>query len=497
MKLVRAIAICLLIIAAVIMWHQRHHRPVQGTVDLSSTAETPQSKTERIYNSLFPYWAEVCAGSEYAKRSGKFDKGKKEIILKGGNGGHAVMFIHGACMNSEAAIPQLKLCEKDSDATNPDSGVGISVDKIFKNINWMGSSGRNLFFNGGLRDDEVLTPQRYEKLVADLAKNPALSKVAIEDELLSRFNTQYKLTLSELKLPSHRSQYQEIIVREMIGTDVGLSLARSLLCTRLPLPQAALQDMINWLNERNLEAFKYGYHWDGVLDNCSHTTSNAFAATGVYDFKDTDRASDNALVNLGKISSFVLQSGFKAILHEMPGISAPTNNVIRLAEAAFERKIGSAADTFGNKDHYQTMAKHRWISYQPGAMMAVINIRLPAVNQIYVQGKEAFIFKAPPIKPQRKKLERYRDLDHKIYFDLQSNLEFFIKEYRDALAKQKSVDEEYNEYVAKHGNCTPDAYKPCIHTKSEQKFFQYYYRAYYQWLEETLTAAEEGLELLR
>ena len=109
----------------------------------------PEHRPSPVYDTLFPYYVELCALSQYRGKEGD----------PGGIPGHGVMYLHGACRDPKAHYPQLCLCE---DADTDDSGVGVSVNRYFKNANWMAVPGRKLFFEGNLEPDDRVTEQAVE-----------------------------------------------------------------------------------------------------------------------------------------------------------------------------------------------------------------------------------------------------------------------------------------------------------------------------------------------
>jgi hypothetical protein len=108
--------------------------------------ELYNERAHRIYNSLFPYYAEVCTVTRYRQRA-RTPGGRENT---GGTGGHATLFLHGACRDDPSTIPQLRLCADAVDLTDADSGVGVSVNQVFRNVVWNAVPGRRAFFHGGL-----------------------------------------------------------------------------------------------------------------------------------------------------------------------------------------------------------------------------------------------------------------------------------------------------------------------------------------------------------
>ena len=105
---------------------------------------------QRLYDSLFPYYAEVCTVSQLARRGER----------PGGWGGHATMFLAGVELLPGAGHPRLRLAEPGAD------GVGVSVNRAFRNANWVAVVGREAFFDGWLVPDAPLDERAYDDAVA-------------------------------------------------------------------------------------------------------------------------------------------------------------------------------------------------------------------------------------------------------------------------------------------------------------------------------------------
>jgi len=80
------------------------------------------------YDELFPHHIEVCALS----RIKPLDEGKK-----GSRAGHAVLFLEGACRDETFGFPQLRVCSNGRPLEHSETGTGISVNRMFKNVNWV------------------------------------------------------------------------------------------------------------------------------------------------------------------------------------------------------------------------------------------------------------------------------------------------------------------------------------------------------------------------
>ena len=59
--------------------------------------------------------------------------------------GHAILYIKGACKDDEAPFPQLRRCRSvGTRLKDPERGAGVSVNQLFKNVNWVATPGYQL-----------------------------------------------------------------------------------------------------------------------------------------------------------------------------------------------------------------------------------------------------------------------------------------------------------------------------------------------------------------
>src|ERR1700687_2245993 len=61
---------------------------------------------ERVYTSIYPYFAEYCAVSEFSKK-----RGFGVDLESGGPGGHSVFYLNGVCRVRDAGYPEVALCD--------------------------------------------------------------------------------------------------------------------------------------------------------------------------------------------------------------------------------------------------------------------------------------------------------------------------------------------------------------------------------------------------
>ena len=91
-----------------------------------------ERRPDSAYDYLFPYYVELCATSQF----------RSKLKGEGGVAGHAVMYIKGACKDEQASYPQLRHCRDIATAPDdPEHGVGVSVGRWFRNVNWVAIPG--------------------------------------------------------------------------------------------------------------------------------------------------------------------------------------------------------------------------------------------------------------------------------------------------------------------------------------------------------------------
>jgi hypothetical protein len=394
---------------------------------------------QRTYNTLFPYSVEVCAVTQFHQIGGK----------PGGWGGHATLFINGAEIDTASSYPRVRLAYPGTDLSNPDCGVGISVNKIFDNVTWVAIPGRDEFFRGGLAKEQTLDRDFYEAAIKKATTAGWFNGIGIKDTLMAQ-------------RPAAVNR-EEFIVRQSIGTDFALNFARTAYSARLPMSRDAIGKVIAYLNSANESAQQSGYIWNMYTNNCSHVAHNALAAAGVWDPKV---ARGPGAINVARDVVSVARA---LALSQMSDFSFPANNFVRLYEAGNERPIDDALSAFRNHDVRRTM-NDGWITTRPGALIASYPIHDMTRNQMFSPGRDPFLFSVPMLWDKADTFKRLTRNTPSIVTDLDANLAHYSERYEETLANQRSLAEQLRSL---HG------------TESEEEF-RIFYGRFYQYIADEL-----------
>ncbi len=329
--------------------------------------------------------------------------------------------MNGAEIEAGAAYPRLRLVAPGTDLSDPDSGTGISVNKIFDNVTWVAIPGRDEFFADGLAPGQTLDEASYERAVQTATAAGWFAGITIKDAVMRQRPT---------AMPA-----AEFMVRHSIGTDFALNFARTAYAARMPIDRDAMGEVIAYLNGVNERARTNGYTWNMFTNNCSHAIHNALAAAGIWDAKVV--RGPGAI----DVTKDVLSVAKVLALGRMSDFSFPANNFVRLYEAGNERPIDDALAAFRNHDVRRTM-NDGWISTGPGALIATYPIREASQNQMFAPGRDPFLFTVPVLWDKEEKFKKLTRHPPSIVTDLGANLAHFRDRYSKTLANQRTVDEE-------------------------------------------------------
>jgi hypothetical protein len=315
----------------------------------------------------------------------------------------------------------LRLVTAGSDLSDPDSGTGISVNKIFDNVTWVAIPGRDEFFRGGLTPEQTLDKETFEAAIQRATTAGWFAGIRIKDAVM--------------RLRPEAMRAEEFIVRHSVGTDFALDFARTAYCAHLPMSRDAIGKVIAYLNSANDSAQQSGYVWNMYTNNCSHVVHNALAAAGVWDPKVArGPGAINVVRNVASVASALA-------LRQMSDFSFPANNFVRLYEAGNERPIDDAPAAFRNHDVRRTM-KDGWITTGPGALIATSPIHDASRNQMFAPGRDPFLFSVPLLWDKADRFEMLTRDPPLVVADLAANLAHYRERYAKTLANQRSLEDE-------------------------------------------------------
>lgn len=366
---------------------------------------------QRIYNAIFPYYAEVCVITQYHRKG----------ATPGGWGGHASLFLHGAEIDPSLGYPRLRLVADAAAFSGSDTGTGISVNQILRNVNWVAIPGRDQFFRGGLAPEETLDPAFYEGAVGKATRAGWFAGIKIKEKLMRQ---------RPAAMP-----VQEFIVRNSIGTDFALNFARTAYCARLPMSRAAIGKVVAYLNGVNESAQDSGYTWNAYTNNCSHVVHNALAAADIWDAKRTRGSGPIDVVKE------ILSVAKGVALGRMSDFSFPANNFVRAFEAGNQRPIDGAAAAFKDHDVVRTL-NDGWMSTGPGALIVTYPMHDAARNQMFASGRDPFLFSVPRLWDKEEKFKMLTRTPSTSLTDLGANLWRFHDRYAEILSGRRDMNDE-------------------------------------------------------
>ncbi|MGF1659072.1 MAG: hypothetical protein ACFCUS_06560 [Rubrimonas sp.] len=356
---------------------------------ISAESVIPELAPDEEYEAVIPYYAEICATSQWRKQVGG-----------GGNPfGHAIIYLKGACVDEEAPFPQLRRCASVAEtSTDPEHGAGVSVGRFFRNVNWIAVPGRALTFEGLVAPDERLTQERLDETVQH----------AIDAGLFRGV---------ELHAPYSAATREDLaayIGSHSVGTDFALRYARNVFCARVPIPEPALEEAIAFLNDKNREYAEgeADYNWSLFNHNCVHTVRNALAAANFW-----------GPISVGEVK-----------LRALFNLAVPANEFVNLALLGADGPLSAPQVA---RDRHVRDALHEW-GWTPTRHGAVVKF-LPAIrdNALFVPDFQLFAVQSllwmPATQATMALMEEPR------HVDLETNLRWFIDRYAAEEARHEAV----------------------------------------------------------
>jgi hypothetical protein len=356
------------------------------------------------YDTVNPYYTMQCSFSKY-----RMDDGAHSGFM-----GHTVIYIKGACRDKSAPYLKLKMCDPGTDLTNPNSGVGLSAEKVVSNSEYVATDGLDFLLNGSSRPDEPITQDTLNKTIEAVIASGSLNGLKIHD--------------SFMKEKAANQTVAEYIAWQGLVTDFAVSFGRDSTCARIPMTRAQIQAEVNYLNDTN-EPFVTGaqeFNWSAVGDNCAHFTHDVLAAAGIRN--EIPRSNDPARVVYNFVS-----------FHW----EIPRNDVLIDMEFANDlSKIRTAEEVFSNHEERDEFNRLGTLP-RLGATLNVLPMHL-VDNSVYKSDSPAtFLFDIPVIKDRERKLKS--EEKSPTYEDLSDNLRRVLARLRKIQGQEKGVMFAQNE----------------------------------------------------
>lgn len=358
---------------------------VSGCATLKDTYHPPQ-RPSAAYDTLYPQYIQLCAVSQIRA---KFTK-------EGGSPGHAVMYLKGACRDDASPYPRLKLCEQDS----PQTGVGISVNKTLKNVNWMAIPGKALFFYGNLKPGQFLEAEQARAAIQYAADEDVFEGIDIHE--------QYQPPEDDPEAVEY------FLASETLGTDFALTFGRNAYCANMPVTEAVLRDIVGYLNSLN-DQYARGeatYKWSGYSDNCVHTLRNALAAGSVWAPKSINQIK-------------ILQ-----LFH----LAVPANEFAELAFRTNRFEIEDFDLVYRDPHMREALLRYGWLPTRHGALLEYIPVHQN--NVLYDVRYRIFVLQAPLFRLKSRRIGQM--FDELRYTDVEENLRYYRDRYARIMRKRPS-----------------------------------------------------------
>jgi hypothetical protein len=336
---------------------------------------------EREYTSIYPYFAEYCAESEFDKK-----KGLGVDIDSGGPGGHSVFYLNGACRVRDAGYPEVAVCD-DPPEHLAGKGVGFSVNDHFRNANWVVTEGRDFFFHGALSPGEAVTRASYARTQSaakamGIMDGIVFHRAALKDKPAGMSERDFKYEIS-------------------IASDYGVDLARDRFCARVPLDRGKMETIVRYLNGLNAP-YRSGqkeFHWNVLRDNCAYLAHNALASVGLWPVWPTDRS----------------------LLASALSFPVPKNEFVNLMRRTNDMPIGDTDALYDDEEARTALLRQGWIATSPGALAE--SKRAVLENEVYNTHLRLIFYDDPTFGHYQQRFDRI--FAESRYTDLTANLRYF------------------------------------------------------------------------
>jgi len=350
-----------------------------------------EQRPDQAYEELFPQYVELCATSQW----------NSKVKGVGGVTGHAVMYIKGACKDDDAPYPQLRQCRYPATRLDdPEHGAGVSVNRWFRNVNWVAIPGYKLFYEGNLEPGQPLTQEHFDATVRDVIARGVFDGVELHD---------YPTEAPERTI-------EDFVTRRSIATDFALRYGRTAFCSRMPVTEPMLDEIIAFLNDKNLEyaTGEADYNWSLLADNCVHTLRNALAAANIWS---------------------PLSVGAVKLLH-LFNLAVPANEFVNLGLLGADGELDDYQAVYEQDQTRDAIQDFGWLPTRHGALLKTLPVHAP--NEIFDTSFRLFTLQSPLRIGQTN--DAVRLLSDERFVDLDANLEYFSERYDAALARDSRVD---------------------------------------------------------
>ena len=365
---------------------------IAGRFMLKRDAIIVEQRPDPAYEQLFPYYVELCATSQWNSLANG----------TGGVTGHAVMYIKGACKDADAPYPLLRRCRRVATALDdPEHGAGVSVNRWLRNVNWLAIPGYNLFHEGNLEPGQRLTQAHVDGTVADAIAAGVFDGVEFQD-----YPTE-----------SPTRSLEDFVARRSIGTDFALRYGRTNFCSRMPVTEPMLDEIVGFLNDKNLEyaTGEADYNWSVLADNCVHTLRNALAAANVWSPLSVREVKLRHLLNL----------------------AVPANEFVNLARLGAEGTLEDPRELYAQDEQRDALYDFGWLPSRHGALLKTLPVHAP--NDMFDTTFRLFTLQSP--LRLGKTNDAVRLLSDERFVDLEANLQHFQQRYDAILAdRDEQVD---------------------------------------------------------
>jgi hypothetical protein len=360
--------------------------------------QAPDMPANPSYDSLYPYYVEVCALSAIKPKdsSGEEDAGR------------GVLFLKGVCRDEYASYPTLRMCRASSlELADPDFGTGISVNESFRNVNWVAVPGKKLFFNGNLSRGQVLDKESFQAAVKEAVKQQVFKGIELHEEYLEG--------------KSAGQTTEEFIASRSAGTDYALNFGRTIFCARMPVKEPMIMEMVDYLNELNREYIegKADYNWGGYHENSTYTIHNTLASAGVWDQRS--------------VKSIKFWQTLK--------MAVPANEFADLAILANDYKLEDTWNLSKDKVKRKSLLEREWLPSRHGAILSLVEAHRE--NEIFDPPSSVFVLKAHLLRSKGRKVQKM--FQEKRTVDTEANLAHFRSRYETILQERPEDEKKADE----------------------------------------------------